>query len=227
MNAGSIYDTIPHIVNGGNWKTTIVLTNMDDAPQRYKLILRDDNGKPLSLEFSGRKPAAQFEGDLAVGATATFETTGRGDLVTGWAEIETPIGNYEVGGMAVVGTTGIPGRPDFEATIPAWHSIEHEGVLPFDNTKGYVTGVALLNPGSYSTAKMPVTIYDESGNVLRIDILTLKPGSKMTFALPEQWKETAGRRGSIHFQGGLMSWSVIGLRFHPGGAFTTVNLLEP
>jgi hypothetical protein len=74
---------------------------------------------------------------------------------------------------------------------------------------------------------MPVTIYDESGNVLRIDILTLKPGSKMTFALPEQWKETAGRRGSIHFQGGLMSWSVIGLRFHPGGAFTTVNLLEP
>lgn len=228
MNAGSIYDTIPHIVNGGTWKTTIVLTNMDKVPHRYTLILHKDDGKPLSLEFAGRGSASRFEGELPIGGTATFETTGRGDLVEGWAEVETPIGsNYQVGAMAIVGTTGIPGRPDFEATVPAWHTIEYEGVLPFDNSRGYVTGVALLNAGTYGTVTMPVTIYDESGRVLRTDTITLKAGCKTTFVIPDQWKETAGRRGSVHFQGSLSRWSVIGLRFHPGGAFTTINLLEP
>jgi hypothetical protein len=228
VNAGLIYDTIPHIVNGASWKTTIVLANIGTIPQRYALLLHGDDGAPKAFEFIGRGSASRFEGEIPRGATLTFETTGRGDLSQGWAEVEMPSGGgFKVGAMAIFGTTGIPGRPDFEATVPAWSTVQFEGILPFDNSNGYVTSVAVLNPSPFSASTVPVIVYDEGGNVLRMDTITLRAGHKTAFTIPEKWPEAAGRRGSVHFQGPLTSWSVIGLRFNPGGAFTTVNLLEP
>jgi hypothetical protein len=106
--------------------------------------------------------------------------------------------------------------------------VDYEGALPFDNTNGYTTSVAILNPSPYSNSSVPIVIVDENGNELKRETLTLQAGRKSAFALPERWPETARKRGAIHFQGAFAtSWTVFGLRFHPSGAFTTVNLLEP
>lgn len=228
IGAGSLYDTVPHMVDGGSWKTTLILVNMDTATRKYKVMFHGDDGAPKQFSFVGRGSASEFSGEIPRGGTITLETSGAGSTVNqGWAELDGLNTDYEVGIMAIFGTTGIAGRPDFEATIPAWTTIQHEGVLPFDNLNGYVTGVAVLNPSGFSTSTVPVTLYDSNGNVLKTDTITLRAGNKVAFNIPERWPETAGKRGSLHFQGNLTSWSVLGLRFHPGGAFTTINLLEP
>jgi hypothetical protein len=229
INAGLIYDTVPHVVDGANWRTTIILVNMDTAPRRYRLKLHGDDGAARQFEFIGRGRNAEFADEIPRGGTVILQTPGAGSsLNSGWAELDFISGDdLKVGMMAIFGTTGIPGRPDFEATVPAWHTIQYDGVLPFDNTSGYTTSIALLNPSQFGDSTVPITIYDEAGNVLKTDSVSLRAGHKTAFALPERWGETAGRRGSIHFQGNLASLSVLGFRFHPGGAFTTVNLLEP
>lgn len=145
----------------------------------------------------------------------------------GWAELDILGTDSDVAVMTVFGTSGIPGRPDFEATVPAAAGVDYEGSLPFDNTAGYMTSVAIVNPSQYSESSVPVRILDENGNELRRETITLAAGRKLAFTTAERWPETAGKRGIVRFEGTLCSWAVLGLRFNPGGAFTTVNLLEP
>ena len=228
VSASSLYNTLPHVVDGASWKTTIILANLDDATRKYKLIFHGDDGQPRSFDLSGRGSVNVVSGEIPKGAVITLETAGTStQLNQGWAELDGLGTDYKVGMMAIFGTTGIPGRPDFEATVPGSTSIQYDGVLPFDNSRGFVTSVAVLNPSPFADETVPITIYDESGKVLKSDAITLKAGRKIAFALPDRWAETAGKRGSLHFQGSLASWAVLGFRFNPGAAFTTVNLLEP
>ena len=228
ISASGLYDTVPHIVDGASWKTTVTLVNMDTATRKYKIIFHGDDGALKSFVFVGRGSGNTFTGEIPRGGIVVFETSGlSSQLSSGWAELDGLGTDYEVGMSAIFGTTGIPGRPDFEATVPASSGIEYDGILPFDNTRGYVTSAAILNPSRFSAATVPVTIYDEQGNTLRTDTITLQAGRKIAFESNAKWPETSGKRGTIQFQGSFASWSVLGFRFHPGGAFTTVNVMEP
>lgn len=191
-------------------------------------MLHGDDGNLRSFPFVGRGSGNTFNGEIPAGGIAVFETPATaGQLSSGWAELDLLGSDSEVGIMAVFGTTGIPGRPDFEATVPGGFSLQYDGILPLDNTRGYVTSMAICNPSRFSTSSVPYTIYDENGAVLKRDSISLASGRKIAFATPERWPETAGRRGTIKFRGQLTSWSVLGFRFHPGGTFTTVNVMEP
>lgn len=228
IRAGRLYSTIPHVVDGASWKTTITLVNLESATRKYRLVLRGDNGALRSFPFVGRSPGNTFNGEIPPGGIAVFETPGTApQLSSGWAELDALGTDSTVGIFAVFGTTGIPGRPDFEATVHGEFSLQYDGIMPYDNTRGYVTSIAVCNPSEFSTSSVPYTIYDENGAVLKRDSLALQRGNKVAFATPERWPETAGKRGTIHFQGQLTYWSVLGFRFHPGGAFTTFGILEP
>jgi hypothetical protein len=228
IRAGEIYGTIPHVVDGATWKTTITIVNLDKATRKYKLMLYGDNGSPKSFAFIGRNSASSYSGEIPRGGIAVFETPGTSSqLNSGWAELDGVGTDSAIGISAVFGTTGIPGRPDFEANVPGEFSLQYDGIFPFDNTRGYVTSIALVNPGSFSSVTMPLTIYDENGTVLKTDSVSLASGNKTAFALPDRWRETAGNRGTIHFQGTIDWWCAIGFRFHPAGAFTTVAVMEP
>ena len=82
-------------------------------------------------------------------------------IQTGWAEIEQPIGTV-IGGHAVFRDNGGPGRPiPFEAVVPLSTFAEGDSggllegfrtsLLPFDQTRGFNTCVALANSSSFST----------------------------------------------------------------------------
>lgn len=228
ISANGFYDTIPHVVDGASWKTTITLVNLDTATRKYKLVFYGDDGAPKAFSFVGRGSGSSFSGEIPRGGIAVFETLGSSStLNSGWAATDGIGTDYEVGMSAVFSSVGIPGRPDFEATVPASNGIEYDGILPFDNTRGFVTSAAVLNPSRFSSYTMPVAIYDETGALLKNDTLTIQPGRKIAFETPARWAETAGKRGTIQFGGSLASWAVLGFRFNPGGAFTTVNVMEP
>jgi hypothetical protein len=225
--AGLLWDTIPHIVDGSGWKTTITLVNLATAPRRYKIAFRGDDGAARSFDFVGRGSGSTFSGEIPRGGLAVLETTGsRSDLASGWAALDGLETDYEIG-LAAVFAASVSGRPDFEATVSASAGIEYDSILPFDNARGFVTSMAVLNPSPVNTTTIPLTIYDENGSVLRTDSITLTRGQKIAFATNARWPELAGRRGTIQFQGLSGGWSVLGFRFHPSGSFTTVNVMEP
>ena len=125
----------------------------------------------------------------------------------------------------------VEGRPDYEATVPfvaAWYPYV---ALPFDNTGGFVTAMAVVNPFLSRYRTVYARIYDSMGNLLQTARLDLPPGRHMAFTLPDRWPVTVDRRGVIWFSGprGRL-WTadalpLLGLRFNPTGAFTTVFVL--
>jgi hypothetical protein len=92
--------------------------------------------------------------------------------------------------------------------------------LSFDNSDGFVTGVALANI-SPATANITATVWDENGNQLGAQDFPIAANGHASFVLPAQIPLTAGKRGIVQFRssgalGGL------GLRFSPFGTFTSV-----
>jgi hypothetical protein len=223
VSGGWPYDTIPHIVDGGTWKTTIILSTLDIGGQDFKLTFYGNDGKPKSFSFNGLPASNVITGRVPSAGSVTLETSGRGtETEQGWALLDVA----KIGITTVFGTTGIPGRPDFEATVPGSSGLESEGSLPFDQTRGYATGVVILNPTD-RTRFQNCWLRDESGQTLRSEIFRIEPRSKLVFSLSE-WKEAVGKRGIMFFFNSSNDpLSVLGLRFHPSGAFTTMLILEP
>jgi hypothetical protein len=87
------------------------------------------------------------------------------------------------------------------------------------NTQGFVAAMAALND-SGSPVTATIAFRDEEGETLGTGTLALSPNSRAAFALPERFAATAGRRGAAAFSGAEIS--VLGLRFHPQGSFTSM-----
>jgi hypothetical protein len=81
-------------------------------------------------------------------------------------------------------------------------------------------GVALANLSS-SLASVTVTMWDDIGNQLGTQFISIAGNGHTAFVLPNQFPLTVGKRGIVKFQatGGIAG---LGLRFSPFGTFTSV-----
>jgi hypothetical protein len=98
-------------------------------------------------------------------------------------------------------------------------------VLAFDNTSGTQNGVALANvsmlPGDFK-----VVIRDDAGVETQTGTLRLDARGHTAFVLSSQYPVTSQRRGTIEFRPPSGSdVSLLGLRFAPSGAFTTIPVM--
>lgn len=215
-----------HIASGGSWATTVTLVNMGSTPAQARLRVFNPQGHPLTVPWTSplqpdTPPAVQqvLERTLAPGEAWLLETDGPEweQTKTGWVKLET---TASVNGFAVFRQT--VGARVQEAVVPLEKGIAKEYALAFDNGNGYVTGVALANRDS-SPREVMVTIRDDRGFVLGTEKLAVPAQGQMSFNMLDRWIVTLGRRGVVEFSspvaGGL---GVLGLRFHPGGAVTTI-----
>jgi hypothetical protein len=220
---------IPHIVAGLGWKTTITIVNMDPTPSTFSLMFVDTSGNDLRMPLntpSGPSTTTEVSGTLPPNGSATYETVGGGNLLQAWAllvhnGLSGLVG--KVSGQAVF-TQEISGRPVFEAVVPISAFSERRVRLPFDN-KGFQMGVALVNFDSTS-ASITGTAYDENGQSLGTGSLSLVAGGQRAFLLKDAFAFTAGQRGMIELSSSARSMCSLGLRFHPGGAFTSTAPLS-
>ncbi len=118
-----------------------------------------------------------------------------------------------------------------EAAVPFESSIGENPVLSFDNTNGYGMGVALAN-SDFSPVTINATFKDGNGSILGVRQFTMAPMSHTSFIFADQWPFTAGHQGMVYFQCSDMygpnafGVAVLGLRFTPKGAFTSVAAFE-
>jgi|GEM_PF-2401921 hypothetical protein len=216
-----------HIAAGGGWATTITLVNTSPAPVPVTVAFHGDDGSALSLPVAitqqgvTQTAASTPSVNAVVNPNATLLiSTGDGipSTYVGWADVQS---SGSLGGYAIFRSTPAEGSPS-EGTAPLQAQLPSTLTLPYDNTGGFVMGVALANL-STASASITATIWDDSGNPLGTQTLTIGGSGHTSFAMPDQLTTTAGKRGIVRFQsaaaGGIAG---LGLRFSPFGTFTSV-----
>ena len=218
--------SMAQLASGGLWTTTITLVNKGTTVAQAHLNFFDDNGNPLALPLTFPQtssiPQARsttMDRTLNPGASLVISTTGPDNQVTqtGWAQLLT---NGAVSGFAVF-SQSVAGRQQ-EAVVALDTAASGSYVLFFDNTSGFATGIALANV-SGAGANIPVIIRDENGTTLAFDSVVLAGHGHTSFDLAARFGVARQRRGTIEFQtppGGQIT--VLGLRFNPAQAFTSI-----
>lgn len=198
----------PQFVDGGGWSTAITVRNLDSKRLHFQILFLNDAGTDLVVPVVGLGQARGVDIALNVNGSVTFETQGLAPNVSaGWAYILKDDYEDVIGGFGVFRSRSY-GRADFEAAVPIVSQFDSHFVLMYDNTAGYVTGMAVANPTGNSVT-IPVTIYDEQGGVVFQQTVSLGAYSHVAFVLPQAWPSTAGGRGSIrvsHFR--LRCWGI-------------------
>jgi sugar lactone lactonase YvrE len=220
--------TLSHIASGGGWKTILTLVNNGAAVASVRLNFVADTGTeltlPLTFPQAGTGPimASVIERTLNPGATLVVECDGpvNQDTQQGWALVQA---NGGIAGFGVFRQTS--GDNYQEAVVPLETRSTSGYVLAFDNTQGVQTGVALANV-SASPAAVTVIVNDDAGSQMLTVNLNLVAHGHTAFVLSSLYPVTSQRRGTIEFRpsgGGQIS--LLGLRFAPKGAFTTIPVM--
>jgi len=211
---------LAHIVDGGNITTQFSIVNLESTPTSFQFKFWGDNGSPLSIPLQNGVPG-DLAGTLAPGGSAWAQTTGlSAPALQGWAEIASS------GRIGVLATfkAGVPGLPDSEATVTSVQSGSNI-FLPFDNTQGFVTGLAVSNTNPTQSISATLTFTPQSGAPTSRTIF-LPPHGHTSFALPTAYPSTGGVRGSVNLVAVSPDLAVVGLRFGPKNTFTSLGSFQ-
>ena len=162
---------------------------------------------------------ASFNATVNAGAELLIQSTGpfSQPAQAGWAQL---LANGNVGSFAVFSQAIAASMQ--EAVVPIEARTPKAFLLSFDNTNNYATGVALANI-STQPATIPMTIRDDTGFVLLDSSISLPGQGHTAFDLAGSYPASAQLRGTVEFDtpsNGQIS--VLGLRFNPTGAFTSI-----
>jgi len=218
---------LAHIAGGDGWATTITLVNSSSTTVPVTVTFRGDDGVATSLPVTVRQQAVdqQITGSSVNGVVNPNSTMlismgdQFGSLFQGWADVQS---SGPLGGCAIFRQTPKQGSPS-EGTVPLQSQFSSTVTLPFDNSGGFVMGVAVATL-STSATNISATVWDESGvQQGSVQTLSIAAGGHSAFVLTDQLKSTAGKRGIVRFQSADGSGIVVlGLRFSPFGTFTSV-----
>lgn len=221
-------DIITHLADGGGWKTSITLINLSqDKSASFTLKFYADSGVAQSFSFEGIGGVSTLTGTVSPGGSTVLKTTGTSAGITqGWAQFDSLNTTDSIGGFAVF--TNSNGN---EAAVPFESRIGENPMLSFDNTDGLGMGVALANSDS-TTVTINATFKDGNGSILGVRQFTMAPMTHTSFIFSDQWPFTAGHQGTVYFQcsdmfgPNALGVAILGLRFTPKGAFTSVAAFE-
>jgi uncharacterized repeat protein (TIGR01451 family) len=218
--------TLAQIASAGYWTTTFTLVNTGTTVAQVRMNFYDDNGSPLVLQLyfpqtglGGALVASSLDRTINPGAVLLVSTTGLDSAVvqTGWALVSSdgPVSASAVLRLHV-------GDSDQEAVVPLETRSATGFLVPFDNTGSYTTGIGLAN-SSNQTLAFTVIVRDEAGSTLLTSTQDMTALGHTSFDLATRYPVTAFRRGTIEFRGAAPGQvSLLGLRFNPTRAFTTI-----
>jgi hypothetical protein len=224
-----------HIALNGGWSTTLTVANLDLSPILVTVNLWGDTGGALdeSLIFpqAGGGPGVTSNvvtRSLDVGGSLVIEVDGDTALGTidGWAEVAS---TGHVGAFAIF-RQRVTGRPDAEGTAALDAHTQTTLVVPFDNTNGYTTSMAIVNGANLQPTTLSVSTLDENGVAITPpqSIAPLPANGHTSFAIPTMFPATAGRRGVLEFKSTSgTNITALGFRFNPTFNFTSVPVMYP
>jgi hypothetical protein len=221
VSAGSI----AHIASGNGWTTTFVLVNTGTSGAAVNLNFFADNGSPLSLPISYPQQgsavtqATSVNTGMGVGSTLIVQTTGvdSSPLLIGSAQLSVQ-GN--VGGFVIFGYEN-----GNEAVVPLQTGNAGGYIIPFDNTAGTGTGVAVNNVSSQA-ANVAVIFRDSTGAQIGTGTIPLAANGHSAIVLQNQFPVTANMQGTVEFDAPIgVQIGALGIRTPIAHTFTTLPAL--
>lgn len=212
---------LPQVADGGPFTTSITLVNDDTTPAYVTVkFYKSEPSTHATLPWA----PAMLNNDkvenivIPVNSSWTVQTAAADAAVSsGWAEV---ICKEKISGVGVYRQT-LNGKFQ-EAAVPLNSTLMQRSLLPFDNSSGFVTAMAIANVSQSETAKVRVAFRDELGRIIKVDKLPDIPArGHYAFTLPSQWAYLDGKRGTADFWITTGQISLLGLRFNPTGAFTS------
>ncbi len=216
--------TLPHVLDGGGWQSTIVLTNSSVSAASVSLIFHQDvsggGSSPWNPPFQEVSSTTGLV--MASGSSLYLHTNGTAAALTeGWAEMDADAGVSAY----IVFTNKLPngGVQYDEGTAPAV-AASNRILVPYDDSLGFVTGIAIVNPTT-SDQTISVGFRTVDGLVAVQTLPTLKALTHTAFVLSQTFPVIAGHRGLAEFYSATGNISMIGLRFNPTQSFTAAPVI--
>ncbi|HLK47313.1 MAG TPA: hypothetical protein VKT49_04210 [Bryobacteraceae bacterium] len=209
---------MPQIVDGGGWQTTIVVSNntASTAAAALSFFQETTGGATQSWNLPLLESVSLQNLSLPGGGTIFLHTPGTAAANSqGWGSLQASSGVV----CYAIYTYRTAGHQDQDATAPGVASAGRI-LVPYDNTNGLVTAIAIVNPTAASET-ISVSFQSESGAILTGSLPTLPPNGHSAFVLPTQFPRTAGDHGLAEFSSATGSLSIIALRANPTLAFTS------
>jgi hypothetical protein len=212
--------TISHIANGGGFRTSIILVNTGTDLAGFTLKFWDNNGNPLALPLESGDTVSVLTETILPGVAHFIRTTGGASAQpVGWAELTAP---GAIDGNAIFGLQ-TAGQGDSEAAVPLSPAGGTQLFLPYDDTTGFVTGIAFADSGTLA-ATLTASLRDDADNALPAPAPIAVPArGHYSEVLTLQYPATQSTRGVAHFSSNT-SVSGLGIRAN-GRAFTTIEAL--
>ena len=156
----------------------IVLFNLDpDLEANVTLVLRDNEGNPLSVDLNGEQVNGQMTALIPAGGLRRFRTDGLGELVIGsvTANSDQPLGGFILFG----GTDGLAGVGDSVAHPTGF-------VAPIETNTGSAidTGIAVMNLEG-SSVDLTLELADGDGTVVASAQAVLSALGHLATSLPD------------------------------------------
>ena len=219
-------DVIPHLVFGDTWNTAVTLVNLSNEEAEVPVEFFQQDGEPMLVPIADVGIFSELKVTIPAHGSVTFQTVGLStDSPTqGWAKLDLTC-CQEITGLAVF-QQSIAGR-DSEAVVPFASSAADRSGMVFDNTEGFVTGVAMVNPSETSVSTVTMNFRLEDGRRIHLDQFIMDPREHRAFALNAAFPQTRNRKGTIEFIAHGGGIALLGLRFSPRGTFTSFHSFEP
>jgi hypothetical protein len=200
------------------------IINTTPTAASAQLNLFDSSGNPLVLPlfFGGATTtSSQLQQTLAPYARLVVTIAGSAN------------GSLQIGSARLVSSTGVSGFIRYsygpsgqDVIVPLETRKAASYVVAFDNTDAS-TGIALANASS-TAATIPVIVYDQNGQQIAADSISLPAQGQTAYILAERVKAATNTRGSVQFATPVNgAISVLGIRYPQSGAFTTIPVITP
>ena len=225
LASGSLQEgtVIPQIVQGGAWSTDLQVINTDDEgrPMPYAISFFSNGGVQMAvrvLDGSGVSLGTQtiLAGIVSYLGVDFYTLPHGGTTSIGYAVVQVaPSGDVMVNAVL---TQRVPGRPDFQASVPNLRHFMDTMRIPFRNTSPYTTSLAIAD--YFLGGTVTVVARDTTGAELCRTNFTMEKGDHRAVILSNALSCTAGQAGlmEINAQYGV---AAIAFLFHDSGAFTT------
>jgi len=215
------------VVSGGGWKSTLTLINLTATPVNAQVNIYADDGTPAVVPMTfpqyGSANTLSSSASVTVGPNDSVVVQSNASSPTvgvGWADV---LASGALSGYLTVESNS-PGQPNSEATVPLDARLSNSLVLPYDNTNGAQTGLAVANQSS-TAQTITATVFDQNGVQLGTTQLNLKPFGHASFFLSGQFAKSANQLGIVQFQSAA-GVTGIGLLMSPTGVFTSIPIIR-
>jgi hypothetical protein len=209
-----------HFASGAGWDTIITLVNQGTTSAQAQVNFYDESGNPSTIPLDFPQGAASQSGSsytqtINPGAIAVIDSQGGTNLSVGSAQL---LSDGKVSGFLIF--RYLPTVQEAAVNLQTQSSSTY--TLPFDDTGGISTGIALSVPSAASTT-IQVLVQNDQGTTLATDSIVLPGHGHTSFVLGTRYSAAATVRGSIQFQVPAGSQiGVIGIRALSSGAYTTI-----